>query len=350
MTNIAGNRRSDGSPNKSFGGLGAARCCTGMTAPNFVEAISPRKESNPVISFNELGPQIWDAFPFSVVVSDYVAEPKQRKIVYVNSAFTHLTGFAAEEVIGKPLTLLDGPGTDPTRSAECEATLKDAKTYEATFLHYRKDGSKYLSRATVAPLLDQDGSAKFLMLIEMMASSIEPPELTANATRISGFGPLTLTLPMPLREYPSARTPEHLRSRPELDALRALWTRIRGDREIPQRSEFDLGTVMQWVPHLSIATATPDGRFEFRLFGTELTRLYGRNLTGSVLDDLTPKDLWSVVILHYREVVRTRKPLFAPISISNGRWYNEVSRLLLPLSDGDERVAFVMGADYARLA
>jgi PAS domain S-box-containing protein len=322
-----------------------------MTAPIFVEAISPRKESNPVISFNELGPQIWDAFPFSVVVSDYVAEPKQRKIVYVNSAFTHLTGFAAEEVIGKPLTLLDGPGTDPTRSAECEATLKDAKTYEATFLHYRKDGSEYFSRATVAPLLDQEGSAKFLMLIEMMASSIEPPELTAKTTHISEFAPLTLTLPMPLREYPSARTPEHLRSRPELDALRALWTTIRGGRrEIPQRSEFDLGTVMQWVPHLSIATATPDGRFQFRLFGTELTRLYGRNLTGSVLDDLTPNDLWSVVIMHYREVVRTRKPLFAPISISNGRWYNEVSRLLLPLSDGDEKVAFVMGADYARLA
>ena len=105
---------------------------------------------------------------------------------------------------------------------------------------------------------------------------------------------------------------------------------------------------MQWVPHLSIATATPDGRFEFRLFGTELTRLYGRNLTGSVLDDLTPKDLWSVVIMHYREVVRTRHPLFAPISIANGRWYNEVSRLLLPLANDGDAVAYVMAADYPR--
>jgi hypothetical protein len=48
-------------------------------------------------------------------------------------------------------------------------------------------------------------------------------------------------------------------------------------------------------------------------------------------------------------VVRTRQPLFAPISIANGRWYNEVSRMLLPLTDDGERVALVRGADYPRL-
>jgi hypothetical protein len=52
--------------------------------------------------------------------------------------------------------------------------------------------------------------------------------------------------------------------------------------------------------------------------------------------------------MHYREVVRTRQPLFAPISIANGRWCTEVTRLLLPLGDGGDAVAFVMGADYAR--
>jgi PAS domain S-box-containing protein len=302
-----------------------------------------------VTPLDNLGPQIWDAFPFSVVVSDYVAEPKQRKIVYVNPAFTHLTGFAAEEVIGKPLTLLDGPGTDPTRSAECEAALKDAKTYEATFPHYRKDGSKYLSRATVAPLLDQDGSAKFLMLIEMMASSIKQSALNEAARVLGAFVPLTL--PMPLREYPSAKLPQHLPSHPELDALRELWSTVRGKRALPRRNDFDLIAVKRWAAQLSVATVTPDGRFQFRLFGTELTRIYGRDLSGCILDDLTPKDLWSVVIMHYREVVRTRQPLFAPISIANGRWYNEVSRLLLPLGDGDggDAVAFVLAADYPRV-
>jgi PAS domain S-box-containing protein len=306
------------------------------------------RSASPVTPLDNLGPQIWDASPFSIVVTDYATEPTQRKIIYVNAAFTDLTGFAADEVIGKPVTLMDGPRTDPNRSAECEATLKNSKTYDATFFHYRKDGSEYLSRATVAPLIEPDGKAKFLMLIEVMVSSIEQSALNEDARFVGAFVPLTL--PMPLREYPSAAMPAHLPSHPQLDALRELWTTIRGKRALPRRSDFDLGTVKQWATQLSVATVTPDGRFQFRLFGTELTRIYGRDLSGCILDDLTPKDLWSVVIMHYREVVRTRQPLFAPISIANGRWYNEVSRLLLPLADVGDAVAFVMAADYPRLS
>jgi hypothetical protein len=182
----------------------------------------------------------------------------------------------------------------------------------------------------------------------MMVSSIEPSGLAEEETsRRGAFVPLTL--PMPLRECAFARMPEHLHSHPELDALRDLWTTTRGDRALPRRSDFDLPTVKRWAPHLSIATVMPNGGFQFRLFGTELARLYGRDLSGCILDDLAPKDLWSVVVMHYREVVRTRQPLFAPISIANGRWYNEVSRLLLPLADSGEAVAYVMGADYPRL-
>jgi hypothetical protein len=72
---------------------------------------------------------------------------------------------------------------------------------------------------------------------------------------------------------------------------------------------------------------TPNGRFQFRLFGTELARVFGRDLIGRFLDGLAPK---------------------APISIANGRWYNEVSRLLLPLATESGTVGFVMGADYVR--
>jgi PAS domain S-box-containing protein len=299
-------------------------------------------------ALDTLGPAIWDASPFSIVVTEYGGAPEQRKVVYVNPAFTDLTGFAAADVLGKPLAVMDGPKTDPRRSAECEATLGKQKTYESTFFHYRKDGSEYLSRETIAPLVDPDGRAKFLMLIEMMVSSIEPSALSEVTPRGGAF--VGLTLPMPLRERPSALVPKHLPAHPELDALKERWTTMRGDRTMPLRSEFHLGVVKRWAPQLSIANVAPDGRFQFRLFGTELTRLYGRDLSGCTLDDLTPKDLWSVVIMHYREVVRTRQPLFAPISIANGRWYNEVSRLLLPLGGGGgDGVAFVMAADYPRL-
>jgi PAS domain len=203
---------------------------------------------------------------------------------------------------------------------------------------------------TIAPLVEPDGSAHFLISIE---TPISPPNAdeTAGAPDIKGVV-IPLSLPMPLTEFPVGKLPKHLVSHPELDALQALWTKMRGDRPLPQRADFDLKTVLRWARHLSIATAMRTGRFQFRLFGTDLARVYGQDLTGRFLDELTPRDLWSVITLHYQEVVRTRLPLFAPISLANGRWYSEVSRLLLPLAtegDGD-RVAFIMGADYVRSA
>src|SRR6266852_3542742 len=104
-----------------------------MLAREAAIVASSVRSASPVTPLDNLGPQIWDASPFSIVVTDYAAEPTQRKIIYVNSAFTDMTGFAADEVIGKLATLMDGPKTDPNRSAECEATLKNSKTYDATF-------------------------------------------------------------------------------------------------------------------------------------------------------------------------------------------------------------------------
>lgn len=170
-------------------------------------------------------------------------------------------------------------------------------------------------------------------------------EEVVQEIRETGAVPLTLQMPL----FPLATTdyPQHLASHPELDALQALWLEVCGQRALPSRKDFDLDIMKRWASHLSIAVVTPKGRFQFRLFGTELANVYGHDLTGRFLDELTPHDLWSVVLLHYREVVKTRKPLFAPVSVTNGRWYTEVSRLLLPLS-GNGEVNFIMGADYRR--
>ena len=107
------------------------------------------------------------------------------------------------------------------------------------------------------------------------------------------------------------------------------------------RKRSDYGDIAEWK-------SVRRRRRRSRLFGSDLSNVYGRDLTGCFLNELTPHDLWTVVTEHYRAVVRTGEPLFAPISVSNRRWYNEVSRLLLPLSC-NYQVHFVMGADYKRI-
>jgi len=301
-----------------------------------------------VIPLDNLIQPIWDISPYPIAITSFDRDPLQRKFLYVNSAFSKSTGYSNAEAIGRSATLLYGPKTSKVEIQEYEARITLGKPCRTALTHYRKDGSEYLAFATIAPLVEPDGSAHFLILVETEHTSLEPvstPQAAANQGVV-----VPLSLPMPLKEFPAGNLPQHLTSHPELDAVQALWTKLRGDRRLPLRSDFDLRTMSHWASHLSVATVMPKGRFQFRLFGTELARVYGQDLTGRFLDDLTPRDLWSVIVLHYQEVVSTLQPLFAPISVANGRWYTEVSRLLLPLaaeSDVDTAVS-VMGVDYKR--
>ncbi len=287
---------------------------------------------------------VWEVSSDPIMVTDNRSNPDVRRILYVNQAFTRVNGYSKEEAIGQSATLLYGPQTDLKIVGANEEKLQDGRSQENDLLHRRKDGATYQCTVTRAPLVDVDGKSEYL--ISMFR--VIPQPISAGALQDeSETGAIPLTLPMPL--YPLATTdyPQHLTSHPELDALKSLWLEVCGARVLPSRKDFDLGIMTRWASHLSIAVVRPEGRFEFRLFGTELTNAYGRDLTGCFLDELTPHDLWSVVLLHYREVVNTKRPLFAPVSVTNGRWYTEVSRLLLPLS-GNGEVNFIMGADYRR--
>lgn len=287
---------------------------------------------------------VWEVSTEPIMVTGNESEPSERRILYVNNAFMRVNGYSKEEVIGRQPSLLHGEETDLGILGMSEEQLQSGRSQEYEILLYRKDGSTYPCTITRAPLIDGDGKSEYLITMHRVVSEAVSTEPLADNLRT---GTVPLTLPMPLRPLSTTVYPQHLTSHPELEALKALWFEVCGKRAFPSRKDFDLDVMKRWAPHLSIALVTSGPRFQFRLFGTELTEVYGRDLTGRFLDELTPRDLWSVVIQHYREVMRTRQPLYAPISVSNGRWYTEVSRLLLPLS-GNGVVNFIMGADYKR--
>lgn len=75
----------------------------------------------------------------SVIVTE--AEPTPGvglKIVYVNDAFTRMTGYTAAEVIGRSPSLLQGPRTDKEELARLAQAIKDWSTFETTLLNYKK--------------------------------------------------------------------------------------------------------------------------------------------------------------------------------------------------------------------
>jgi PAS domain S-box-containing protein len=289
---------------------------------------------------------IWEISPHPIALIRLAGDPRLRRYAYVNPAFCETTGYSYAEAVGAPATLLFGANTSLAGIHTYEAVIAQGVASRVALTQYRKNKSEYVANATIAPLIDPDGDARYIIVIETGI----PPLMPALDVEAGPGTIVPMVLPVPLRELPAGVIPTHLSSHPDLDAVRALWMETRGNRALPRRAEFDLITMLRWAPHLSVVTVMPRGRLQYRLFGTDLARVYGQDLTGHFLDELTPKDLWSVVTAHYQEVVRTRQPLFAPISICNGRWYCEVSRLLLPVAgEGrSDQVAFVMGVDYQR--
>ena len=65
------------------------------------------------------------------------------KIIYVNDAFTDLTGYAASDVIGQTPGVLQGSDTDPATLRRLDETVERGETFHGTAINYRQDGTPF---------------------------------------------------------------------------------------------------------------------------------------------------------------------------------------------------------------
>ena len=78
-------------------------------------------------------------------------------IVYANPAFTRLTGYAAEEALGRSPRFLQGPGTDRAALDRTRASLAAGEAFRGEVLNYRADGSTYWIEWLITPVRSVDG-------------------------------------------------------------------------------------------------------------------------------------------------------------------------------------------------
>ncbi|HEY4277757.1 MAG TPA: EAL domain-containing protein [Conexibacter sp.] len=88
------------------------------------------------------------------------APPGAWAVTFVNEAFEQLTGYRAEEVAGRSLALLQGPGTDAESVAEMRAALRAGEECWVTLRNYRRDGSAFWNEVFLMPVADEDGVAR----------------------------------------------------------------------------------------------------------------------------------------------------------------------------------------------
>ncbi len=86
-----------------------------------------------------------------------ITDPRQddNPIVFVNDAFTTLTGYASSEVIGRNCRFLQGPDTDRGTVAEIRDTLAAGESVETEILNYRKDGTRFWNALVISPVRNE---------------------------------------------------------------------------------------------------------------------------------------------------------------------------------------------------
>lgn len=90
----------------------------------------------------------------AVIITEAALEPPGPKIVFVNPAFERMTGYSAEELIGRTPRMLQGPDTDWDMLKRLKACLRKGSSFSSETVNYRKDGRAYYVEWSIAPLRD----------------------------------------------------------------------------------------------------------------------------------------------------------------------------------------------------
>ena len=98
----------------------------------------------------------------AVVATDVcftISDPRQDDdpLVWVNPAFTRVTGYPFDEVVGRNCRFLQGPATDRRALQELRRGMAERRPVTVTLLNHRKDGTAFWNQLSVSPVFDGSG-------------------------------------------------------------------------------------------------------------------------------------------------------------------------------------------------
>ena len=96
------------------------------------------------------------------------------KIKYVNPAFTDLTGYSFNEVVGKDPGLLQGPKTDRNLLERLREDLNSGQIFHGKTINYRKDGSEFTMEWKIYPIVNADDETAFFLAVQRQADDLNP--------------------------------------------------------------------------------------------------------------------------------------------------------------------------------
>lgn len=105
----------------------------------------------------ELPPELYRQAVDQADLAISITDPSAR-ILFANEAFTRVTGYTADEIVGRNESILSNHTTPPDIYKGLWRELSAQRPWSGTLLNRRKDGELYLAELNISPVVDASGN------------------------------------------------------------------------------------------------------------------------------------------------------------------------------------------------
>jgi PAS domain S-box-containing protein len=102
----------------------------------------------------------------AILITDAELNMPGPRIVFVNPAFTRMSGYSGEEAIGKTPRILQGPKSDRAVLDRLRKNLERGENFEGESINYRKDGTEFNVEWHITAIRNASGQTTHYVAIE----------------------------------------------------------------------------------------------------------------------------------------------------------------------------------------
>ncbi|MDZ7839600.1 MAG: EAL domain-containing protein [Gammaproteobacteria bacterium] len=126
---------------------------------------------------------------YAVVITTAELDPPGPAIVHVNAAFTRLTGYTREELLGATPRILQGPDTDRAVLDRLVSNLRAGDSFEGSTWNYKKDGTPYQVEWTITRMTLKEGGIDYFLSVQHNVTERHPTQekLSRHTRRLNAI-------------------------------------------------------------------------------------------------------------------------------------------------------------------
>ena len=123
-----------------------------------------------------------------------VTDPRRtdNPVVFANAAFTHMTGYTADQVVGRNCRFLQGPETDTATVAAISRAIRERAKITVELVNYRRDGTPFWNALHISPVMGPDGEPLYFFGSQLDVTRHRAAEAACHrAQKMEAVGQLT---------------------------------------------------------------------------------------------------------------------------------------------------------------